>query len=64
MTFGTFSLSTIALAGLYVWGVWQKTNAARGAGRSWTASFVWALAWPLSGWKLQRDLLKAPPPAE
>ena len=64
MTFGTFSLSTIALVALYVWGVFQMVSGARKAGKGWTESLMWALVWPATGWKVLNDVWNAPPPAE
>lgn len=62
--FGLFSLSSIALAVLYVWGVVMMSKAGRNAGKSWLASVSWALAWPVTAWKLINDLWRTQPPSE
>jgi hypothetical protein len=62
--FGAFSMSTIALVALYVYGWLMMLKAGMNAGMSWYAAALWAAVWPVSAWKLLKDLWRAPPPPE
>ena len=62
--FGVFSLSTIGLVALYVWGFIMMMKAGLNADKGWMASAMWAAVWPLSAWKLLNDLWRQTPPVE
>jgi hypothetical protein len=62
--FGVFSLSTLALIGLYGLGFFQMFKGSMDAGKGFMASAMWAAVWPVMLWKVMNDLWKQPPPAE
>jgi len=60
--FGVFSLSTVALIGLYFLGFAQMFKGAENAGKGFVWSLTYAALWPVSLWRVMNDLWKASPP--
>lgn len=62
--FGAFSLSTIALVGLYGFGFVQMFQGARKSGKGYMAAATYAATWPVTLWKVMNDLWRSEPPVE
>ncbi len=60
--FGLVSMSTVALVVLYGLGAVQMFKGAMDAGKGIGWALYYAASWPLSMWKLMKDLWSAPPP--
>jgi len=58
-----FAVMALALAVLYGLGFFQMYKGAMDASKGWSAAFMYAAFWPVTMWKLMKDLWSAPPPS-